>query len=130
MKVISLFTTVAIALTSSFAAYAQDASPSQPETRADVKAQARAAEKSGEIPRGDASLNMDRDTTKSTANRASVKATTKAAEKAGQIPTGQASKNLGEDTSKSVANRAEIKQETKAAEKAGEIPRGEAQVKP
>ena len=78
---LSLVASAAVALLS-FGAMAQD----QPKSRADVKAETAAANKSGQIATGEETAKTPKP--KSTANRSDVKTETKAANKAGTIPTG------------------------------------------
>lgn len=121
---------LAIAISIFFsAAFAQTAyEPNSGLTRAEVKAEAKQAERSGTIPRGQASLSMGKvRSTPSHVSRISVKAQTKVAEREGQIPRGDAALNMDRDTTVSVLPRRLVKTETLAAEKAHEIPRGEAQ---
>ncbi len=111
----------AFASTALSAAFAQDPT----KTRAEVKAEARAATKAGEIPRGEAQPNVP--TTKSTKTRAERKAETQLARKKGQLaPAGTLGPEREPKEPKSNLARAPIKAETKAAVKAGTIPRGEA----
>ncbi len=72
-------------------AYAAD--PATPASRAEVKAETRAAQKAGELkPAGTMSPEQEPKQAKSTKSRASVKAETRAANKAGELtPAGQSS---------------------------------------
>ena len=114
MKTTLSLVAAAVALFS-YGAFAQEKS------RAEVKEETKAANKAGQIEKGDAPAATPKP--KSTANRSDVKAEAKAAEKAGTIPAGDASAKTPKP--KSTANRADVKAETKAAEKAGTIPAGE-----
>ena len=91
-------------------------------TRAEVKAEAASANKSGAIGKGD---EMKAPKSKSTAARADVKTEAKAANKAGDIATGEEAGKM--EKSKSTKARADVKGEAKAAEKSGAIQKGEAQ---
>ena len=88
-------------------------------TRAEVKAEAASANKSGAIAKGQTS---DAPKPKSTAARADVKKDAAAAEKAGTIATGQVTK---EPKATSTKARTEVKAETKDAVNAGEITKGQ-----
>jgi hypothetical protein len=61
--------------------------------RPQVKAATKAAEKSGQLARGEASKNMGRQVAKSTLPRTEVKAEAKDAEKNHEIPRGESSVN-------------------------------------
>lgn len=129
MKNLPLLGALALTMLLPLRGQTQDVQSAGPETRAEVKADARAAERAQTIPRGDASLNMNKDTSRSTASRPAVKAATRHAERTGEIPVGEASLNADRDTSPSNASRSAIKQETKEAVRHNEIPRGEADVR-
>lgn len=119
---------IAIALVcgASLLAQAQEASQtSKPAGRAEVKAQAQAANKAGEIARGDCDVAVGVQG-KSTKSRTDVSAEAKAANKAGAIDRGECAAP-GAGTTKSTKSRAEVKAEAKAANKAGEIKKGDAQ---
>jgi hypothetical protein len=107
-------------------AYAAD--PATPASRADVKAETRAANKAGELaPAGSLSPEKEPKQAKSTKTRAERKAETRAARKAGELkPAGTLSPEQEPKQSKSTQARAPIKAEAKAATKAGTIQRGEA----
>jgi hypothetical protein len=99
-------------------AYAQSASAP---TRAEVKAEAKAAKKDGTAPKVEEGSGMTQPG-KSVKPRAEVKAETKKAEKDGTIP--KAEEGSGKtQPGKSVKPRAEVKAETTKAEKAGTIPK-------
>ncbi len=89
--------------------------------RADVKAEAKAANVAGEIAKGDVEAKAPK-AAKSTKARADVKAKAKAANKAGEISEGEVDKTK---PAKSTKARADVKAEAKAANKAGEIKKGE-----
>jgi hypothetical protein len=120
---------VAVAAALSTAAYAQT-DPSQPATRADVKAEARAANKAG-IPAGEESDKQK--PMSSTKTRAERKAETKAANKNGGLGSpGQArykAENAPRDqTRNTTKTRAERKAETLEAAKQGRLqPAGDAE---
>jgi hypothetical protein len=123
MKKIALAVFVA-AQALALSAFAQDAKP-----RADVKAEATAANKAGAIPKGEQDAKMP--AAASTTKRADVKADASTANKAGAIEKGEASDMHPKKTAKMSkeekrAARAKRKAETAAAAKAGEIPKGEA----
>ena len=98
-------------------------------TRSDVKAQARAAEKTHQIPTGEES-SFQTPSTKSTTTRSERKSETLAARKSGTLEAaGDADElaiNKNMQSQPTTANRAAVKAETRAAEKAGLIPVGEA----
>ena len=120
-------------------AWAQTAAPA---TRAEVKAEAVAAQRDGKIPQGEAGVTKDNpkgdalptgpNKMKGEKTRAEVKAETKRAIAAGEVPSGDAGVTAkqpkgGEKIPKgSETTRAAVKAEAKRAEKAGEIPHGEA----
>jgi hypothetical protein len=108
--------------------FAQTTDAASTTSRAEVKAETRAAVKAGTIPKGQSGSEKADTGAPSTTPRAEVKADTKAAVKAGAIPKGQAAPEGATQTGPSTANRAEVKADTKAAVKAGEIPRGESNV--
>jgi len=117
MKTTLSLVAAAVALFS-YGAFAQEKS------RAEVKEETKAANKSGEITTGDMPAKTPKP--KSTKARSDVKAETAAAEKSGQIATGDLPAKTAKP--KSTANRADVKAETKAATKEG-IPAGEQQQK-
>ena len=102
---------------------------SQPVTRAEVKAETRAAEKAGKlVPAGEGPTFVVPKTSNTT--RAKRKADTLAAEKAGQIaPAGDAEIAMEDQAiraQKTTTNRAERKAQTRALERSGRlIPAGE-----
>ena len=120
-----------VAVLSAFALTAS-AQPASSPTRAEVKAEAAAANKAGKIPSGQESV-VGQDTPKkatSTADRAAVKDQTKAANKAGAIATGQESV-VGQDEPKKPGNtgdRAAVKAQAASANKPGAIPSGQESV--
>ena len=89
-------------------------------TRAEVKAEAASAVKSGTNAKGEGPAAVA--ATKSTKDRAEVKKEAAAAEKAGKIEKGP-SPDAGKDA-KSTKDRADVKKEAAAAVKAGEIGKG------
>jgi hypothetical protein len=98
----------------------------QAKTRAEVKAEAASAVKSGAIPKGEQAAPEMK--AKSTKPRADVKADTKGAVKSGATAKAEGEKAEGAaPMAKSTKARADVKAETKAAVKAGEIPKGEAE---
>jgi Domain of unknown function (DUF4148) len=115
--------TLCAALLTAFAAqgaWAQAAS--EPQSRADVKAEAKVASKDGSITKG-ASPAQKPMSSGGKEKRAEVKAEGKASERSGQgidevSPAPKPSRN-------STKTRAEAKAEAKRAAKAGEIPQGE-----
>ena len=114
MKKIVLISAVVLSNVLAVTAFAQT-------TRADVKAEAASAVKSGSMTKGDVTVAPK---AKSTAARADVKNEAAAAEKAGTIAVGDGA--ASKDTkAKSVKSRAEVKAETKAAVKSGDIPAGQ-----
>jgi hypothetical protein len=125
----SVFT---FALISAFAVGASAQTAASSPTRAEVKAEAAAANKAGKIPTGQESV-VGQDMPKkpgNTGDRAAVKDETKAANKAGTIPSGQEAV-VGQDMPKkpkSEANRATVKAEAASANKAGTIPTGQESV--
>jgi hypothetical protein len=105
---------------------------SDPVSRADVKAETRAAEKAGQLtPAGEGVPPMPQKQSKSSYTRAERKASTLQASKSGDlIPAGDAGQEkeiaVKEAKSRSTKTRAERKAETLAARKAGQlIPAGE-----
>jgi hypothetical protein len=106
--------------------FAQDAASTT--SRAEVKAETKAAVKAGTIPVGQAGSEKADTGGPSTTPRAEVKADTKAAVKAGAIPKGQSGSEKADTGAPSTTPRAEVKADTKAAVKAGSIPRGESDV--
>lgn len=117
----------ALVVSTSLLAQAQEPSPaaSKPVSRADVKAEARAANKAGQIARGDCEVSTGPQS-KSTKSRADVSAEAKSAVKTGAIARGDCeAPPLVADT-KSTKSRAEVKVEAQAANKAGAIKKGDA----
>lgn len=112
MNKIILATAFAVSQVFAVSAFAQT-------TRAEVKAEAASANKSGAIAKGQTT---DAPKPKSTAARADVKMEAAAAEKSGTIAAGQVSK---ETKPMSTKPRAEVKAETKEAVKKGEIAKGD-----
>ncbi len=124
------------------------ASAPAPATRAEVKAEAKSAQRAGDMPQGEAGTTKDHPKGGATATgptakkgemtRADVKAEGKRAAAAGEVPAGEglATKNRPEGGPKmnkgSDTSRAEVKAEAKRAEQAGELPKGEggAAIKP
>ena len=102
---------------------------SAPQTRAEVKAETRAAEKAGKlVPAGEGPEFPV--STKSNTTRAKRKADTRAAEKAGELaPAGEAdiaTQDKETRAQKTTVSRAERKAQTRALEKSGGlIPAGE-----
>jgi Domain of unknown function (DUF4148) len=126
MQMKNALTVVAAVAAAMFAqaSFAQASSPS----RADVKAETKAAEKSGQLtPAGEGSAPVAKSTAKSTTPRSTVKAETKAAEKAGQLtPAGEGAAPVDKSPMKSTKTRAERKAETRAAAKGKQLtPAGE-----
>lgn len=113
--------------TVSLLAHAQAPEPSQaaskPATRAEVKAEARTANKAGEIARGEGDLSKAA-TVKSKKARAAVKSEAKTANVAGEIPRGDMD-SAKTEAAKSTMPRADVKAEAKAATKADAIKKGE-----
>jgi hypothetical protein len=112
-------------------------SASAPVSRADVKAQTRAAEKAGQlIPAGEGVSPVPEKQTKSNYTRAERKAATVEARKNGDlVPTGDAGEEekIAKDETKarSTKTRADRKAETIAARRAGQlIPAGEGPTTP
>lgn len=106
-------------------AYAQ--TESQPASRADVKAQTKAANKAGQMVPGEEDPSIKQPAPKSTKNRAEMKAQTKAGNKDGGYSSGKATYNTQnvagrEQLSKSTKTRAEGKAETKQAVKEHKTP--------
>jgi hypothetical protein len=123
--------TIAVAA-SVFAQFAL-AQASAPVSRADVKAETRAAEKAGKLaPAGEGSAPMEKSTEKSTKTRAERKAETAQARKEGKLaPAGSLPDYPKDSKSKGTTTRAERKAETKAAVKAREtVPAGEGPTAP
>jgi hypothetical protein len=120
--------TVVAAVAAAMFAQATFAQASAPLSRADVKAETKAAAKAGQLtPAGEGSTPMDKPTTKSTKTRAERKAETKAAVKAGAIPKAGEISPPATPSTGPTASRADVKADTKAAVKAGTIPKaGEA----
>ena len=113
MKKIVIATAFAVSQLLAVSAFAQT-------TRAEVKAEAASANKSGAIGKGEVTQPAK---AKSTAPRAEVKKEAAAAEKAGTIPAGEAGSK--DPKAKSEKARAEVKAETKDAVKKGEIAKGD-----
>ena len=90
----------------------------QDKTRAEVKKEAAAANKSGAVEKGEASKNPEG---KSEKARAEVKKEAAAAEKSGKID----KEVTSAPAAKSEKARADVKKEAAAAEKAGTIEKGE-----
>ena len=123
----SIFT---VALMSAFAVSASAQTAASSPTRAEVKAEAAAANKAGTIPHGQESV-VKQDMPKkpmTTANKADVKKEAAAANKSGSIPSGQESVVKQDMPKKPVteANKAEVKAEAAAANKAGATVEGQA----
>jgi len=95
-------------------------------SRAEVKAEARQAERAGLIPRGQANYRGWDTTTRSTLDRATVKAETRLAMAQGLIPRGEAAPRVLTADSGAQLSRAEVKAEARFAEQNGLIQRGEA----
>ena len=127
-KLVSIVSSLGLSLIYSIAIADPPDVPSAPTTRAEVKAETRAAEKAELIPRGEASYNMHKNAGKSILPRAEVKAETRTAEREDEIPVGQQSLDMGKDETPSTLPRAEVKIETREAIKDHEIPRGESDV--
>jgi hypothetical protein len=113
----------------SIAAVAQDNTP--PASRAEVKAETKAAEKAGKLtPAGEGAAPTEKATTKSTKTRAQRKAETMQARKSGDLaPAGEAEDAKEDKESQSMHStktRAQRKAEERADAKAGKlIPAGE-----
>jgi len=107
-------------------AYAQGSA--SPLSRADVKAQTRAANEAGELaPAGALGPEREPKAAKSNKERAPVKAETRRLNKAGQLaPAGPLGPEREPQAATSNKERAPVKAETREAVKAGTIPRGEA----
>jgi hypothetical protein len=116
---------LAVAAAVGSAAYAQT---EQPASRADVKAQTKAANKAGQMVPGEEDPSIKQPAPKSTKNRADTKAETKAANKEGTLGSSSGSMykshNVAprEQLSKSTKTRAEGKAETKQAVKEHKTP--------
>ncbi len=127
--------TIGLALALTFAsgvALAQTSTASAPVTRAEVKAEARAAEKAGTIPSGEQTYVRP---SKSVKSRAEVKAATAEAGRKGELPqpglVPEWKQAKARDARPSTTTRAERKATTQAAAKAGQLPAtGEAQNAP
>jgi hypothetical protein len=121
MNKLALATVFVLSQAVALSAFAQE------KTRAEVKAEAASAVKSGAIPKGEQSAPEMK--AKSTKARADVKSDTKGAVKAGETAKSEGEKSEGGAMKKtqSTKARADVKAETKAAVKAGEIPKGEAE---
>ena len=113
MKKIALISALVLSNALVFSAFAQT-------TRAEVKAEAASAVKSGTTPQGRVTKEPK---AKSTADRAEVKAEAASAKKSGAIAKGQAPASA--PNVMSVKSRAEVKSETKDAVKKGEIATGQ-----
>lgn len=113
MKKIALISALVLSNALVFSAFAQT-------TRAEVKADAASAVKSGAIAEGQV---MKEPKAKSTAARAEVKAEAASAKKSGAIAKGQAAASAPK--AMSVKSRAEVKAETKDAVKKGEVAAGQ-----
>jgi hypothetical protein len=98
-------------------------------SREQVKAEARAANKAGNIPQGEQSYNASASQPKSTKTRAQGKAEMRAAIARGEVDHGgEASPNENRPQKPTASrNRAEVKAETKEAVKRGQIPHGDGQ---
>ena len=128
-KLALFFLFVVYSLTSLADDLSGDASDhSHPVTRAEVKRDARTAEASGSIPRGDATFPLSIGVkTQSSVDRAALKAETVTYNKTKQpnwVPTSSYSQSNG---SKSVLNRSDVKAQARAAESDQSIQRGDAQ---
>jgi hypothetical protein len=123
---LKLTITAAVASLLCHAAMAQTAAPV---SRAEVKAETRAAEKAGKlVPAGEGPEFVVPKTSNTT--RAKRKADTRAAEKAGEIPPAGDAEIAAQDQAiraqKTTTNRAERKAQTRALEKSGGLtPAGE-----
>jgi hypothetical protein len=95
---------------------------SEPSSRGDVKAEAKAASKDGSITKGPSPAQKPM-SSGGKEKRAEVKAEGKAAERSGQAIT---EVSPAPKPTRSAKTRAQVKAEAKAAAKAGEIPQGEA----
>lgn len=113
MKKIVLISAFALSQVLAASAFAQT-------TRAEVKAEAASANKSGAIGKGEVTQAPK---AKSVKARAEVKKEAASAEKAGTIPAGEAGSK--DPKVKSEKARAEVKAETKDAVKKGEIAKGD-----
>ncbi|HSB21967.1 MAG TPA: DUF4148 domain-containing protein [Burkholderiaceae bacterium] len=116
---------LAFAATIASSAHAQSAS--QPMSRADVKAETKAANKAGQMVPGEEDPSMKQPPPKSTRNPAERKAETKAGNKDGGYSSGKATYNAHnvkprEDLAKSTKTRTEGKAEAKQATKERKTP--------
>jgi hypothetical protein len=111
------------------ATFAQDAAPA---SRADVKAETKAAEKAGKFtPAGEGAAMSDTSTPKSTKTKADRKAEVAAARKSGELAPAGPAPDYPKTTTPSGKTRAERKAETRAAIKNHEtLPAGEGQNAP
>jgi hypothetical protein len=96
-----------------------------PLSRGQVKAEARLAELTGQIPRGEAHYPGLDVAPRSSLTRAEVKAATRVALAEHLIARGQASFPAGNFSELAPVSRADVKAETRYAEQHGLIPRGE-----
>ncbi len=96
---------------------------SAPTTRAEVKSDAKAAVKAGDVPKGEVGKTVAPMSSGGKEKRAMTKAEAKAAEKAGTIEKGPSPSVKPMSGEKS---RAAVKADAKAAIKAGEVAKGEA----
>lgn len=129
----------------SLTASAPQPSPVQA-TRAEVKAETKAAQRAGDIPQGEAGVTKDHPkggaiklgpTTKSSeTSRPAVKAEARRAQAAGEVPRGEGNVTKGAPKGGQMipkgtdTTRAAVKAEAQRAEKAGEITKGEASMRP
>lgn len=113
------------ALAAVAALFTAQAALAQGATRAEVKADAASAVKSGAVAKGEGPAAAAKP--KSTADRAEVKKEAAAAAKAGKIEKGP-SADAGKDV-KSTKDRAEVKKEAAAAVKGGDVAKGEGPAK-
>jgi hypothetical protein len=125
----TILTIAAAVVASSMGHSVMAQTPSAAVTRSDVKAQARAAEKTHQIPTGEEPSSQT-PSTKTTKTRSERKAETLAARKSGTLEAaGDADElavNKKMQSQPTTVNRAARKAQTRAAEKAGSIPTGEA----
>ncbi|CAG0932889.1 hypothetical protein RHDC3_02364 [Rhodocyclaceae bacterium] len=120
--------TLAAALLAAFAVPATFAQgTSKPQSREQVKAEAEAAHKSGDMEHGDATT-APKPTANSKLSRAAVKAKGEQAHKAGDMEHGEASTSA--KPGKSTKDRKQVKAEGEAAHKDGTMVHGEATQSP
>lgn len=126
--------TIVAAVAACLFAQASFAQASAPPSRAEVKAQTRAAEKAGELVPAGQAVSMPSTEPKKTSDKTAAerKAATRQARKEGElVPAGERGMVSPDVTAGPSKSRAEVKSKTRAAEKAGDlVPAGQTGLEP